>query len=62
MIYAGLSKDDPRVKGAWDWIGKTYTVDKMRFPKKDQKEIIHYNSKITISNIPVKAYEYVVNV
>jgi squalene-hopene/tetraprenyl-beta-curcumene cyclase len=27
MIYAGLSKDDPRVKGAWDWIGKTYTVD-----------------------------------
>jgi squalene-hopene/tetraprenyl-beta-curcumene cyclase len=27
MIYAGLSKDDPRVKAAWDWIGKTYTVD-----------------------------------
>ncbi|MDB5318805.1 MAG: hypothetical protein JWN40_436 [Phycisphaerales bacterium] len=27
MIYAGLSKDDPRVKGAWDWIGKTYTVE-----------------------------------
>ncbi len=41
--------------------GKTYAVDKMRFPKKDQKETIHYNSKITISNIPSKAYEYVVN-
>jgi predicted helicase len=41
--------------------GKTYTVDKMRFPKKDQKETIHYNSKITVSNIPAKAYEYVVN-
>src|SRR5258706_892194 len=27
MIYAGLSKDDPRVKAAWDWISKTYTVD-----------------------------------
>jgi squalene-hopene/tetraprenyl-beta-curcumene cyclase len=27
MIYAGLTKDDPRVKAAWDWIGKTYTVD-----------------------------------
>jgi predicted helicase len=41
--------------------GKTYTVDKMRFPKKDQKETINYNSKITLSNIPPKAYEYVVN-
>lgn len=41
--------------------GKTYSVDKMRFPKKDQKETIHYNSKITVSNIPAKAYEYVVN-
>jgi predicted helicase len=41
--------------------GKTYKVDKMRFPKKDQKDTINYNSKITISNIPAKAYEYVVN-
>lgn len=41
--------------------GKTYSVDKMRFPKKDQKETIHYNSKITVNNIPAKAYEYVVN-
>ena len=41
--------------------GKTYSVDKIRFPKKDQKETINYNSKITISNIPLKAYEYVVN-
>lgn len=38
-----------------------FKVDKMRFPKRDQKDIIHYNSKITISNIPVKSYEYVVN-
>ena len=38
-----------------------YTVEKMRFPKKDQKDTIHYNSKITISYIPAKAYEYVVN-
>ncbi|MBU6331828.1 MAG: hypothetical protein KGQ80_05385, partial [Bacteroidetes bacterium] len=41
--------------------GKTYSVDKIRFPKKDQKDTIHYNSKITLSNIPEKAYEYVVN-
>ena len=41
--------------------GTTYSVDKMRFHKKDQKETIYYNSKITVSNIPAKAYEYVVN-
>ncbi len=40
---------------------KLYMVEKMRFPKKDQKDTIHYNSKITISNIPDKAYQYVVN-
>lgn len=49
---------DVKVKGD---DGKFYTVEKMRFPKKDQKEIIHYNSKITISDIPAKAYDYVVN-
>lgn len=38
-----------------------YTVEKMRFPKKDQKDTILFNSKITISNIPEKAYEYGVN-
>ena len=38
-----------------------YTVEKMRFPKKDQKDTILFNSKITITNIPAKAYEYVVN-
>jgi predicted helicase len=38
-----------------------YRVEKMRFPKKNQKETIIYNSKIVVSNIPEKAYEYVVN-
>jgi predicted helicase len=33
----------------------------MRFPKKYQKDTIIYNSKITVSNIPAKAYKYVVN-
>lgn len=33
----------------------------MRFPKKGQKDTIIYNSKIVVSNIPLKAYEYVVN-
>jgi predicted helicase len=41
--------------------GGFYTVEKMRFPKKGQTDIILYNSQITISNIPAKAYEYVIN-
>lgn len=38
-----------------------FTVEKMRFPKKNEKDTIIYNSKISISNIPTEAYEYVVN-
>lgn len=38
-----------------------FKVEKMRFPKKGQKDSIIYNSKIAISNIPAQAYEYVVN-
>lgn len=38
-----------------------FIVDKMRFPSKDQKGTIIYNSHIIIENIPLKAYEYEVN-
>ncbi|MDN3580359.1 DEAD/DEAH box helicase [Mucilaginibacter flavus] len=38
-----------------------YRVEKMRFPKKDQKDTILYNSKIRIENIPAVAYDYVIN-
>ena len=38
-----------------------FTAEKMRFPKKEQKDTIIYNSKINIENIPAKAYEYIVN-
>ena len=50
--------DGVTVKGA---DSEFYKVEKMRFPKKDQKDTIIYNSKITVENIPAKAYEYVVN-
>ncbi|WP_245534790.1 DEAD/DEAH box helicase [Treponema primitia] len=43
---------------------KDFVVNKMEFAKKDkkeQKDTIIYNAQITISNIPAKAYEYVVN-
>ena len=36
-------------------------VDKMQFLSKDQKHTIRYNGAVTVSNIPSKAYEYVVN-
>ena len=36
-------------------------IDKMRFKSKDDKSVIIYNGNITIENIPMKAYEYVVN-
>jgi predicted helicase len=50
--------DSVKVKGIESGF---YKVEKMRFPKKDQKETILYNSKITVENIPAKAYDYVVN-
>jgi predicted helicase len=44
---------------------ENYRVEKMRFGKIDSKtadkSVIHYNSAITINNIPLEAYEYVVN-
>jgi squalene-hopene/tetraprenyl-beta-curcumene cyclase len=47
MIYAGLSKDDPRVKAAWDWIRKNWTVDEnpgMRLNNRDaaQNGVYYY--------------------
>ena len=47
MIYAGLTKDDPRVKAAWDWIGKNWTLDenpgmKLNKPEMAQSGIYYY--------------------
>jgi predicted helicase len=36
-------------------------MDKMCFPVKGQKDTIIYNAHIIISNIPARAYEYIVN-
>lgn len=38
-----------------------YAVEKMRFPKKDERHTIIYNGHITIHNIPAEAYDYIVN-
>src|SRR3954470_1184064 len=46
-IYAGLSKDDPRVKAAWDWISKNWTLDenpglRANDPKMAQNGMYYY--------------------
>ena len=33
----------------------------MKLPKKDQKDTVVYNNAITIREIPLEAYDYVVN-
>ncbi len=39
----------------------SYLVNKMRHPKKDELNTIIFNADITIKNIPVRAYNYIVN-
>jgi predicted helicase len=36
-------------------------VNQMKFPAKGQKDTVLYNSNLSISNIPLKAYDYIVN-
>ena len=38
-----------------------FRVEKMKFPNRNDKSTVFYNNNITIENIPLKAYEYVVN-
>ena len=40
---------------------RTFRVQKMRFVTKGDKSHIQYNASITISGIPARAYEYMVN-
>ena len=38
-----------------------FCVEKMKFPNKNDKSTVFYNDNITIQNIPLEVYEYVVN-
>ncbi|WP_180049722.1 type ISP restriction/modification enzyme [Acinetobacter sp. YH12105] len=38
-----------------------FYVEKMKFAKKGEKSTVVYNKRITIKDVPVEAYEYVVN-
>ncbi|EHM6191888.1 DEAD/DEAH box helicase [Escherichia coli] len=48
LIYSQLGKED-------------FYVEKMKFAKKDEKDTVIYNNKIRIKNIPIEAYDYIVN-
>jgi len=48
LSYPQLGKDD-------------FYVEKMKFAKKGEKDTVIYNSKIRIKNIPIEAYDYIVN-
>jgi predicted helicase len=41
--------------------GGDYKVTKMRFPRRGERDTIVFNPSVTISGIPAKAYEYIVN-
>ena len=47
--------------GLWGTESGFYRVEKMRYPKKGQIDTIIFNSRITVTHVPLKAYEYVVN-
>lgn len=48
LSYSQLGKDD-------------FYVEKMKFAKKGEKDTVIYNNKIRIKNIPIEAYDYIVN-
>lgn len=44
-----------------DLAAADFRVQQMKFVKKGDKTKVAYNAKITLENIPLEAYEYVVN-
>lgn len=47
MIYSGLTKDDPKVKAAWDWITRNWTLDenpgmKLNKPEAARSGLFYY--------------------
>ncbi|MBI1349047.1 hypothetical protein GC163_22475 [bacterium] len=57
MVYAGLNKDDPRVKAATDWIRKFYTVEEN--PGLSQQGVYYYYQMFAkaLSTLEVDEFE-----
>ena len=52
---------DTGTKAYKELLAEDFHVEKMKFAKKGEKSTVIYNKRITIKDIPLEAYEYVVN-
>lgn len=52
---------DTGTKAYKELLAEDFYVEKMKFAKKGEKGTVIYNKRITIKDIPLEAYEYVVN-
>ena len=60
-LHLNYEKLEPTNLAKVEMSSENYTVEKIRFPQKNKKDTIIYNPYITISNIPLNAYDYAVN-
>ncbi|MBK1781592.1 DEAD/DEAH box helicase [Advenella sp. WQ 585] len=60
LNYETVAKYPATVIGAGN-DPEDYYVEKMKYGAKKDLTTLHYNSKITVTGIPLEAYEYVVN-
>lgn len=56
-IYEGVKVDTGNRRLA----SEDYRVSQMKYGKGKDKTVLHYNERITVTGIPLEAYEYVVN-
>lgn len=56
-IYEGVKVD----YGKGPLTPEAFRVEKMKYGKGKDKSILHYNDRITVTGIPLEAYDYVVN-
>ncbi len=59
--YESVPEHAARVEGPSQPTAAQLHVEKMRFGKGKDKSVIHYNAFFTIRDIPLAAYDYVVN-
>ncbi|WP_346344968.1 type ISP restriction/modification enzyme, partial [Gluconobacter kondonii] len=56
-IYEGVKIDTGNTRLA----PEDYRVTQMKYGKGKDKTVLHYNDRITVTGIPLEAYDYVVN-
>ena len=59
--YEKVPEHPARIEGPADPTPAQLRVEKMKFGKGKDKTVVHYNAFFTVRDIPLAAYEYVVN-